>query len=165
MRKDVQRPRSHYGRRGKKMSKQIYARSELCTGCRICSMVCSISKFGETKPWASGITIHRDPFGRYEWQAVCRQCEDPPCIDACLTGSLQKDLQRGVVFNDFAKCVGCWSCVMACPYGAIAVDMEQEVAVQCDQCRNEEQPLCVQQCPTEALVYVERPENSSDTRD
>ena len=159
MRKDVQRPQIHYGE-GQKMVKQIYARAELCTGCRICALMCSINKFGEAKPLASGIVIHRDPFGRYEWQAVCRHCEEPPCVDACYTGSLQKDPQTGVVFNELTKCIGCWACIMVCPFGAIAADVEKRVAVQCDHCRNGDQPICVQVCPTEALVFVEKPKGS-----
>ena len=138
------------------MQQQVYARSELCTGCRICSQVCSINMFGESKPWASGIVIKRDPFKGYEWQAICRHCDDPPCIDACMTGSLKKNPQSGIVFNDFQTCVGCWACIMVCPYGAIAADYEKGIAVQCNQCHEEKQPLCVQVCPTEALVIMDR---------
>jgi carbon-monoxide dehydrogenase iron sulfur subunit len=140
------------------MSKLIYARAKLCTGCKICAMACSINKFGKANPMTSGITIHRDPFARYEWQAICRHCETPECVDACMTGSLQKDPQTGIVFNDFEKCVGCWACIMVCPYGAITAAYEHGVAVQCDQCRGEDAPICVQVCPTEALVYAEKPE-------
>ncbi len=133
--------------------KKIYARPELCTGCRICSTVCSIVHSGEANPKVAGIMIHRDPFERYEWQAICRHCENPPCVDACMTGSLQKDPKTGIVYNDLERCVGCWSCVMVCPYGAIAMDKINSKAFQCDLCRSTDlDPQCVSACPTNALA-------------
>ena len=138
--------------------KMIYVKPELCTGCRICSTICSIGRTGLANPKVAGIIIHRDPFEGYEWQAICRHCEDPPCVDACMTGSLQKDLESGVIFNDLNRCVGCWSCVMVCPFGAIAMDSTNNKAVQCDQCRSVgSDPLCVPSCPTGAIAIAEKP--------
>jgi carbon-monoxide dehydrogenase iron sulfur subunit len=137
--------------------KIIYAKPELCTGCQICSTVCSIGHMGRANPKVAGIIIHRNPFEAYEWQAICRHCDDPPCIDACMAGSLQKDPETGIVFNDLERCVGCWACVMVCPFGAIAMDTANKKAVQCDQCRSVgSDPLCVAACPTEALVWAEK---------
>ncbi|MFX1513395.1 MAG: 4Fe-4S dicluster domain-containing protein [Promethearchaeota archaeon] len=135
----------------------IYAKPELCTACLICSTACSIGRTGTANPKTAAIRIHRDPFEGYEWQSICRQCDDAPCIDACITGSLQRDTQTGIVFNDLERCVGCWSCVMVCPFGAITMDTTNKKAIQCDQCRNvSKDPLCVSVCPTNALAFEER---------
>lgn len=137
--------------------KMIYAQPDLCTACQICSVICSIGRSGVANPKVAGITIHRDPFERYEWQAICRHCDNPPCIDACMSGSLQKDSNTGIVSNDVERCVGCWSCIMVCPFGAIAMDTANKKAVQCDQCRSVgTDPQCVAACPTGALATAEK---------
>ncbi|MHA2495702.1 MAG: 4Fe-4S dicluster domain-containing protein [Candidatus Hodarchaeales archaeon] len=137
--------------------KMIFAQPDLCTACQICSVICSIGRNGIANPKVGGITIHRDPFERYEWQAICRHCDSPPCIDACMSGSLQKDPDSGIIYNDADACVGCWSCIMVCPFGAITMDTANKKAVQCDQCRSVgTEPQCVAACPTGALAIAER---------
>lgn len=138
------------------MIQRVYAKPELCTGCQICSVMCSINKFGEANPKLGAIQVFREPFQKHEWQTLCRHCETPPCIDACMTGSLQKDPESGIVFNDLDKCIGCFMCEMLCPFGAIHVDRKREAAIQCDLCREKETgPICVSVCPTGALKCAE----------
>jgi carbon-monoxide dehydrogenase iron sulfur subunit len=72
-----------------------------------------------------------------------------------MSGSLQKDPDSGIVYNDADACVGCWSCIMVCPFGAIAMDTANKKAVQCDQCRSVgTEPQCVAACPTGALALA-----------
>ncbi|PIP05839.1 MAG: 4Fe-4S ferredoxin, partial [Syntrophobacterales bacterium CG23_combo_of_CG06-09_8_20_14_all_48_27] len=40
-----------------------------------------------------------------------------------------------------------------CPLGAIRQDTEQKKVLKCDLCQGEEIPVCVANCPNEALVY------------
>jgi len=87
----------------------------------------------------------------------CRHCKDPLCIIACLSGALQLDEENGLVKHDVKKCVGCWTCVMVCPYSAIKIDLKEKMAVKCDLCQGLEVPACVANCPNEALVYQEVP--------
>ncbi|GAB6147525.1 4Fe-4S dicluster domain-containing protein [Stetteria hydrogenophila] len=47
----------------------------------------------------------------------CQHCEDAPCALVCPTGATYID-DYGVVRLDHSKCIGCKSCIMACPYGA-----------------------------------------------
>jgi carbon-monoxide dehydrogenase iron sulfur subunit len=76
-------------------------------------------------------------------------------MNHCVT----KDPETGEVKHDAEKCVGCWMCVMVCPYGAVTTGgktMEEHgVAIRCDLCEGEEQPLCALVCPTGAVVCVE----------
>ncbi len=138
------------------MARKVYVNFRLCTGCELCAAACSVIKFGVNNPKKSGITIKRDLFERYEVQHICRHCEEPPCVEACISGAMVKDTETGLVAHDKDKCVGCWSCVMVCPYEAIVqVRLEEEhrmVALKCDLCGERDNPACVEVCPTEALA-------------
>jgi Fe-S-cluster-containing hydrogenase component 2 len=49
--------------------------------------------------------------------AICRHCENPPCVAACPVDALEKpdgsDIKRHLM-----KCVSCKQCSVACPVGA-----------------------------------------------
>jgi len=137
------------------MPKRIFAKSELCTGCALCASACSVTKFGVCTPRKSGITILRNPFERYEMQLLCRQCDEPYCVQACISGALCKDADTGVVSRDPDRCVGCWSCMMVCPYGAIRQDVARQVVAKCDLCAGLKALACVENCPNRALVLGE----------
>jgi carbon-monoxide dehydrogenase iron sulfur subunit len=86
----------------------------------------------------------------------CRHCDDAPCIEACITGAMRRDPATGAVVCDEDRCVGCWSCVMVCPVGAVMRGKARKVASKCDLCAGEAEPACVAGCPNEALSYEER---------
>lgn len=105
-----------------------------------------------------------------EWAApdkkiplVCRQCEDAPCMYACISGAISRN-EAGVVVTNPDKCIGCWTCVMVCPYGVIGRNMETSKAYRCDRCPDQEVPACVSACPTGALVFDTVPEYSKSIR-
>ncbi len=56
------------------------------------------------------------------------------------------------------RCIGCWMCVMVCPYGAIEVKPEYKTAVKCDMCEGEPMPACAASCPTNAIIYSDAKE-------
>lgn len=136
--------------------KQVYARPALCIGCRICANACALVHDGVVNPRLGAIRIRQNLFENYEYQEICRHCHEPACLDACMVGCITKDPLTGVVTNDRSRCVGCWMCVMSCPYDAINRDLVNQVAIKCDQCRGRAVPACVQVCPTGALVFEER---------
>lgn len=114
--------------------------------------------------------------GPYTSPIACHHCEKAPCASACPVGALYKDGDRVGVRME--RCIGCQSCVMACPFGAVrvvkrcdadrigdlVVDAAADVAViKCDRCYDRaEGPACVQACTSFALRVVDQDE--VDTR-
>jgi carbon-monoxide dehydrogenase iron sulfur subunit len=82
----------------------------------------------------------------------CRHCEDAPCMHACIAGAISQT-NDGVVVTEKDKCIGCWTCVMVCPYGVIGRHMDEHKAYRCDRCPDREIPACVSACPTNTLVF------------
>jgi Fe-S-cluster-containing dehydrogenase component len=61
------------------------------------------------------------------------------------------------VVTDEKRCVGCKSCLYACPYSAPALHPVTKRTMTCDLCNG--QPLCTQVCTAGALSY--KPEGDS----
>jgi len=65
---------------------------------------------------------------------------------------MHKDPTSGIVTVDTEKCAGCWTCIVACPCGALVKDTNNKVIAKCDLCAGQDVPVCVANCPNEALV-------------
>lgn len=148
--------------------KRVYVKEEVCIGCRLCEVYCQlqharssdlVKAFKEESPPPLP-RLRVDERGVVSLSVRCKQCDDAPCVQACLTGALSRDPESRLVTVDEDKCIGCWTCVLVCPLAAITPDKEQKKALKCDLCQGEEIPACVANCPNEALVYVEEPEAS-----
>jgi glutamate synthase small subunit-like protein len=91
---------------------------------------------------------------------TCRHCEDAPCVQVCPTAALSHDVDSIRLSKE--KCIGCKTCVLACPFGAISM-VEESVTVadrptsrisahKCDLCTSDaKSPACVAACPTGAV--------------
>jgi carbon-monoxide dehydrogenase iron sulfur subunit len=93
--------------------------------------------------------------GKNNYPVSCRHCAEPKCMDACMAAAITFDAARGVVVHDEARCVGCWMCVMSCPYGAVRPGLKEKLPVRCDMCPDEKEPACVRGCPTKAVIWRE----------
>jgi carbon-monoxide dehydrogenase iron sulfur subunit len=152
--------------------KKVYVKEEVCIGCRLCEVYCQLEHSRsndlvkafkrESPPPLSRIRV--DERGVVSLSVRCQQCDDAPCVQACLTGALERDPESRLVNVDEDRCIGCWTCVLVCPLAAIKPDTERKLALKCDLCQGEEIPVCVANCPNEALVYVEVPEGSAEVK-
>jgi Fe-S-cluster-containing dehydrogenase component len=46
----------------------------------------------------------------------CQQCENSPCVAVCPTGASYRDPDNNVVLIDKETCIGCKTCLPACPW-------------------------------------------------
>ncbi|HJI11400.1 MAG TPA: 4Fe-4S dicluster domain-containing protein [Adlercreutzia equolifaciens] len=107
-----------------------------CTGCNMCTMVCRV---GHNLPngvmYSQAVTEGGDGFrvagGTYPDKVVmdfytlgCQHCDEPACVDICPTGATKKREEDGIVIVDSAECIGCESCIAACPYDGVRVKLD-----------------------------------------
>jgi carbon-monoxide dehydrogenase iron sulfur subunit len=144
--------------------KRVYTLEDACIGCHLCEVACttehSLSKdpvqaylHEENRP-ISRCTVEEGDGGILSFSTTCRHCDEPDCLRACISGAIQKN-DAGIVRISTEQCVGCWSCVMACPYGAVQRNLTFKKANKCDLCPDRETPACVSACPNRALVFEE----------
>lgn len=130
----------------------------VCTGCKSCEIMCSMMHFGCVSPERSAIEF---VMGDLDYMMhdirVCQHCREHPCYDAC---PLQDEAmcidERGVVYVDREKCIGCGKCAKACIFDEPRVHVvrrgKERFAVKCDLCRDfNGEPQCIKQCPAACL--------------
>jgi carbon-monoxide dehydrogenase iron sulfur subunit len=145
--------------------KKLYFDIEKCLACRTCEMVCCVGHSLNKDLFKDvlGKTISpariKVAFAKIKnYPVACRHCKDPKCVDACMAAALTKDKTTGQVLHNKDKCVGCWMCVMACPYGAIRLNKKEKMPVRCDLCIDIGEPQCAKHCPVKAIVWQEETE-------
>lgn len=135
------------------MMKILVADPELCTGCRLCEMVCSVKKEGVSDPSRSRIRIIKWEAEGFYIPMFCQQCEEPVCSTVCPVNAIEKNEETGKVTTNLDLCVGCRSCLTTCPLGGLGFDCKEKKMLRCDQCDGD--PACVKYCDTKAIQYVE----------
>lgn len=133
------------------MTSFIVASSQDCIGCRTCEVACALAHTDDVAQFYPRLTVLR--LDSLSVPVMCHQCENAPCVAACPVRALTMGEER--VEADATRCIGCQSCVVACPFGVITIETQAAgapVIVKCDLCRDREQgPACVEVCPTTAL--------------
>ncbi|MFH1540272.1 MAG: 4Fe-4S dicluster domain-containing protein [Elusimicrobiota bacterium] len=146
-------------------SKKIYYDISKCLGCKSCELACAVEHsksknlfqaINETPSPEKRVSVeqtaeHLTPYTFHATMPLqCHHCEEAPCISACMSSAMYK-AEDGSTQHDDEKCVGCWMCIMVCPFGAIS--RQQKLAIKCDLCKdNKNGPRCVASCPTKAIL-------------
>ena len=141
--------------------KRVYVNEQWCLGCHLCEYNCAFANSGQTnivkalKGKSIFPRIHVEGEDKITFAVSCRHCEDPICVKSCISGALSK--KDGTVCIDRNKCVGCLTCILVCPYGAMSQDANGAVQ-KCELCMGNTygEPACVKGCPNRAIVYEER---------
>ncbi|MDR3410332.1 MAG: 4Fe-4S dicluster domain-containing protein [Formivibrio sp.] len=162
------------------MNRFVIAEPNKCIGCRTCEVACVMAhQSGEEEmtlqSFQPRLTVVRN--GKVTTPILCRHCDDAPCAKACPVNAIVFSHDSVQVMQEL--CLGCKTCVVACPYGAMNIvqvpaepmpgtfvshRMKSE-AQKCDLCIGRaEGPACVTVCPTKALHLVDRKVMASTLR-
>jgi len=143
---------------------ELIINHELCWGCRACEVACKQENGVPTgvrllSVWQDGPRIMDGKLNVVFQVSLCRQCDDPPCVDACPEEAISRR-EDGIVILDHEQCSGCGSCVETCPYDAIAFDPEGDVARKCNLCSHRVDrglvPACADNiCPAHCIYFGE----------
>lgn len=157
-----------------------------CIGCNACAMACKVSNNLPKDIWWNQVRNdggeHFDTAsGTYGenrmvfYPVNCMHCENPSCVDVCPTGASIKR-EDGIVVIERDACIGCGSCISACPYDvrklqegepAFYVDFAigdpaapahiANTVSKCDFCAGrlarDEKPACMELCPGRARYW------------
>ena len=130
-----------------------------CIGCHACTVACKEEHniaLGVNRTWVKYIEKGRYPDTRRHFAVLrCNHCDDAPCIEICPTVALFRR-PDGIVDFDNQRCIGCKSCMQACPYDALYIDPDRNTAAKCnfDASRVDRgyKPACEVVCPTQAIL-------------
>jgi len=130
----------------------IVAKSNECSGCRLCEISCSLWHEGEFSPKEARIRIINISPDAYKVR-VCKQCKKKTCIHVCPENALTYNDQKGIISVDETKCIGCKLCTKHCPFEAIWTHPKKRIAIVCDLCDGGA-PQCIEYCPMGTLKNV-----------
>src|SRR5215831_8214893 len=130
-----------------------------CIGCHACTVACKEENqvaLGVNRTWVKYIEKGTFPDTRRYFSVMrCNHCDNAPCVAICPTVALYRR-SDGIVDFDGDRCIGCKSCMQACPYYAHYTDPETQTAAKCHYCAHRVEvglePACVIVCPVQAIV-------------
>lgn len=130
-----------------------------CIGCHACTVACKSENevpVGSFRTWVKYVEKGRFPAVRRHFTVLrCNHCDAAPCVEICPTRALSKRPDK-IVDLDRDLCIGCRSCMQACPYDALYLNEDSGVAEKCHYCAHRTErglePACVVVCPEEAIV-------------
>ncbi|MCI0546114.1 MAG: polysulfide reductase NrfD [Candidatus Rokubacteria bacterium] len=130
-----------------------------CIGCHACTVACKEENqvpLGVNRTWVKYIEKGTFPDTRRYFAVLrCNHCDSAPCVTICPTVALYRRAD-GIVDLDRDRCIGCKSCMQACPYDALHIDPGTQTAAKCHYCAHRIErglePACVIVCPVQAIV-------------
>ncbi len=144
-----------------------------CQGCGACMMACALAHSGSASYSLSRIQIQQDSFADFPddvSMAVCRQCQDAPCVAVCpvrpIRANKPNSNQGNVRMIDPNLCIGCKMCLVRCPYTPSRIQWNAVLgkSQKCDLCVDtpylEEKggpggvQACVSVCPVDAIAFT-----------
>ncbi len=130
-----------------------------CIGCHACTTACKSEHqvpVGVNRTWVKQVEKGTFPHTRRLFSVMrCNHCTYAPCVGICPVEALYfRD--DGIVDFNMNRCIGCKSCMQACPYDALYIDPETHTAAKCNYCAHRIdvglEPACVNVCPEHAIV-------------
>ena len=132
------------------MSKKLVIDLDVCRDSGNYDLQCSYNQH----PGNQGIIRLRE-LATYE--LVCRRCEERSCVLACPVQALEAN-EDGILSRYNLRCVGCQSCMHACPFGTLLNDIIAFTVSGCDMCpqlKSGQAPVCVTSCSNGVVTFEE----------
>ena len=93
----------------------------------------------------------------------CNHCQEPACLSSCFVNAYTKTPEGAVVYNQDV-CVGCRTCMVACPFYVPTFKYSSAFEPRIMKCvfcydsrlKYGKPPACVEACPQEALTFGKR---------
>ena len=93
----------------------------------------------------------------------CNHCNEPACLTSCFVNAYTKTPQGAVIYNP-KVCVGCRTCMIACPFYIPTFKYSSAFSPRIMKCifcydtrlKDGKPPACVEACPQEALTFGKR---------
>ncbi|MBC8318610.1 MAG: 4Fe-4S dicluster domain-containing protein [Desulfobulbaceae bacterium] len=93
----------------------------------------------------------------------CNHCQEPACLTSCFVNAYTKT-KEGAVIYDESVCVGCRTCMVACPFYvptytySSAINPVVKKCIMCYDTRLKfgRPPACVEACPQEVMTFGKR---------
>lgn len=141
--------------------KGFYFNQGVCVGCRTCQVACKDKNelpvgalYRSVSTYETG--VFPTAMG-YHLSIACNHCENPACVRVCPTEAMYVDEADGTVQHNDESCIGCKSCIMACPYDAPSYRESMGIVGKCNACKElreaGEENACVASCPMRALEF------------
>jgi benzoyl-CoA reductase subunit BamC len=141
----------------KKIVKEIKVDLDKCIGCRACEVACSAfharPKYSSTNPARSRIRVVIDDLN--DVYVPIRAGDYTP---AECTGRHTYTISG----KEYSECSFCG---VSCPARDLFKEPDSGLPLKCDMCEDDppiSEPMCVQVCPHDALVYIEREEEGGE---
>jgi Fe-S-cluster-containing dehydrogenase component/formate-dependent nitrite reductase membrane component NrfD len=130
-----------------------------CIGCHACTVACKEENrvpLGAFRTWVKYVEKGEFPNTRRHFAVLrCNHCDNAPCVTICPTVALYRRVD-GIIDFDRDRCIGCKSCMQACPYDALYIDPDTHTAAKCHFCAHRVErrlePACVIVCPERAIL-------------
>jgi Fe-S-cluster-containing dehydrogenase component len=112
--------------------KVLVVDQQKCTGCRLCEMVCSVFHTGASNPSRSRVKVVKWEEVGFYLPMACNHCEQAYCVEVCPTKACHREPENNNrVTIDKKLCIGCRTCIIACPFGHPFFDVQERVTVKC----------------------------------
>ena len=147
-------------------------RQDRCIDCELCKEACVKTNHVPNYGYRTTILERHIPRGTETKQpefmpVLCNHCNNPPCVRVCPTTATYKDKMTGIVKMETKKCIGCKTCMVACPYNARYFNHEIRAVDKCDFCFNsrlskgEKITACAEACPADVRIFGDLSDSES----
>ena len=147
-------------------------RERLCIDCELCMEACVETNNVPSYGFRTKILEKRRDIVGGEQETIfmpvlCNHCNRPPCVRVCPTTATWKDKKTGIVVMKPDRCIGCKTCMTACPYNARYFDEELRAVDKCNFCfdtrlsKGETTTACSEACPADVRVFGDLSDSSS----